>query len=196
MSRPILSCLASLALASGVSCGGDDTVQGQPAPSANEDAQVSSNDSGSSASSDGATGPNTAIDAAETPPASSEAGDAPLTVMEGGDAALPPGDGAVRVGMTYADYAKLARTSMITTYYTAGRWRALPGGGGGNHDWGNDAMTYALYFDWLVNKVTTAPAQLDALAGTMNTAPAPCAATANCGPWSDEYLWDSIAGSA
>jgi hypothetical protein len=56
-------------------------------------------------------------------------------------------------------------------------------------------MTYALYLDWLANATTTVPAELDALAGTMNTAPTPCAMTTNCGPWSDEYLWDSVAGS-
>jgi hypothetical protein len=117
-------------------------------------------------------------------------GDAGGGAVDGGDAG-----GGAPAGMTYADYAKLALTSMIKTYYTNGKWRALPGGGGGNHDWGNDSMTGALYFDWLVNREASAPAMLDALAGTMNTAPAPCAATANCIPWSDEYLWDAVAGA-
>jgi hypothetical protein len=179
---------AAIALSVTVSCSGDDATKEQSPPGS------SNTDSGATPSSDSAV-PIVPSDDATSQVPTTDAADAGSTEpSEAGDAAPMPSE-AAPTGKTYAEYAKDARASIISTYYTAGRWRAVPGGAGGNHDWGNDAMTYSLYFDWLANATTAVPPMLDALAGTMSTAPAPCATTTNCGPWSDEYLWDSVAGS-
>ena len=222
LSATILCSFSGIALASGLSCGDQGGNAAGPHGPGGGDASATADDSGQGGvtPSDGGDGPATPSDGGDGPATPSDdsyasvtagdGGDAPVieenganasTTEDGGDASATPGDGgdasqgAAPTGMTYADYAKRALSSMINTYYTNGKWRALPGGAGGNHDWGNDSMTYALYFDWLANAETTAPGLLDALAGTMNTPPAPCAMTTNCVPWSDEYLWDAVAGA-
>jgi hypothetical protein len=195
------SLLTACAMA-GAACGGTGGKAGGP-PRGGGDASAPADDGGlgAVAPGHGGDGPTIPSDGVDASVIEADAADVSVIEEDGGDALGPPGDagaasdGAVQTGMTYADYAKRALTSMIDTYYTNGTWRALPGGAGGNHDWGNASMTYALYFDWLANAEKSAPGLLDALAGTMNTAPAPCATTTNCVPWSDEYLWDAIAGA-
>jgi len=198
---------------SGLSCADQGGNAGGPHTPGGGDASATADDSGQAAVtlSDGGDGPTVPSEGADASvPVGDGAvasvpvedgADATVAGLDGGDGSGTPGDGAeasdraAPTGTTYADYAKRALTSMMSTYYTNGKWRALPGGAGTNHDWGNDSMTYALYLDWLANAETTAPALLGALAGTMNAPPSPCATTTNCVPWSDEYLWDAIAGA-
>jgi hypothetical protein len=112
-----------------------------------------------------------------------------------GDSPGATTSGQVQVATTYADYGNAAFGALINDYYANGMWKTYNAGGSGNHDWGHDALTYDLYFRWLLTRDNTIPPRLDALAASMNEPPAPCAGASGCGPWSDEYLWDSLAGS-
>jgi Glycosyl hydrolase family 76 len=105
------------------------------------------------------------------------------------------GSGGAGPTKTYAEYAKDAFDALLKNFYSAGKWKAYPAATAKNHDWGDDSLTYDLYFRWLLTGDATIPPQLEALAASMSTPPAPCATANGCGPWSDEYLWDSLAGS-
>jgi Glycosyl hydrolase family 76 len=96
---------------------------------------------------------------------------------------------------TYADYGSNAFNALINNYYSSGKWKSYIAAGAGNHDWGDDSLTYDLYFRWLLTNDATIPPRLDALAASMKTPPLPCASATDCPAWSDEYLWDSVAGS-
>jgi hypothetical protein len=98
-------------------------------------------------------------------------------------------------GKTYADYGNDALKALLDNYYADGKWKAYPTATAKNHDWGDDSLTYDLYFRWLLTRDASIPSKLEALAASMSTPPAPCAQVTGCGPWSDEYLWDSLAGS-
>jgi hypothetical protein len=98
-------------------------------------------------------------------------------------------------GKTYADYANEAFAALLKNFYADGKWKAYAAATAKNHDWGDDSLTYDLYFRWLLSADATIPPRLEALAASMSTPPAPCTMASGCGPWSDEYLWDSLAGS-
>jgi hypothetical protein len=98
-------------------------------------------------------------------------------------------------GKTYAAYGDDAFKALHDNYYAAGKWKAYPAAAAKNHDWGDDSLTYDLYFRWLLTNDASIPPELGALAASMNTPPAPCAQVSGCSAWSDEYLWDSLAGA-
>src|SRR5260370_2675432 len=93
---------------------------------------------------------------------------------EGGrDAQAESGSGDAPAGKTYADYANDALKALHANYYASGKWKAYPAATAKNHDWGDDSLTYDLYFHWLLTKDATILPELEALPSSMNTPPAP-----------------------
>lgn len=96
--------------------------------------------------------------------------------------------------VTYARIGDQALTDMINDFYAHGQWKACASCWAGNQDWGDDAMTYALWLRWEVHHhdASVIPA-LQALANTAPSYGPPCAQGSACGQWSDIPMWDSIA---
>ncbi len=96
--------------------------------------------------------------------------------------------------VTYTRMGDQALTDMITDFYAHGQWKSCASCWAGNQDWGDDAMTYALWLRWEVHHHDASV--IPALQGLANTAPSygpPCAHGSACGQWSDIPMWDSIA---
>ncbi len=95
---------------------------------------------------------------------------------------------------TYASIGDQALAAMTHDFYANGRWKSCIACRAGNLDWGDDAMTYALWFRWAVhNHDSGVIPDLEALAGTAPAYRLPCPQASGCGQWSDVPLWDSIA---
>lgn len=106
----------------------------------------------------------------------------------------PTQTAAPAVSGTYAGIGDQALADMTHDFYANGKWKTCLSCGAGNQDWGDDAMTYALWFRWKVqNHDATVIPDLQALAGTAPSYGPPCASATHCGQWSDVPLWDSIA---
>lgn len=95
---------------------------------------------------------------------------------------------------TYTGIGKQALARMITDFYIDGRWKACLGCSAGNQDWGDDAMTYTLWFRWEVDQhdASVLP-EMETLAHTAPSYSTPCISGSACGQWSDVPMWDSIA---
>jgi len=102
---------------------------------------------------------------------------------------------AAHAASTYADYGKQAITSLITDFYTNGRWKSCTSGcGAGNIDWGADSLTYTLFLRWHIHQHDpSVVSYLATLAGTARTWQSPCQTLRGCTSWSDAPLWDSVA---
>jgi hypothetical protein len=154
-------------------------------------APTGGNASGSSGQS-GSAGSTPAGSAGQAGTASGGGGTGGTSEPQGGEA------GAAPTGKTYAEYADEALGSLLTNFYVNGKWKATPVAADNtakNHDWGDDSLSYDLYFRWQLSGDATLAPKLEALAGSLSKPPAPCAQAQGCGPWSDEYLWDSLAAS-
>ena len=99
-------------------------------------------------------------------------------------------------GATFKEYGDQAAAALLHNYYLNGQWKPYPTATtSANHDWGADSLTYSLYFRYFLTKDESIPPLLLALSNTMNSPPPPCLKASDCKAWSDEYLWDSVAGS-
>ena len=91
---------------------------------------------------------------------------------------------------TFAQLAAGAAATLEQRFYAgAGTWNAcVPHVCSiGNHDWGDDSLTYDLYLDWLIRRDQRAVAIMRALAGSaLLYGPATSS-------WSDVPMWDSVA---
>jgi hypothetical protein len=96
--------------------------------------------------------------------------------------------------LTYAGISDQALAHMTSGFYSNGWWKACVSCGAGNQDWGDDAMTYALWLRWQVHHhdASVIP-ELQALSDTAPSYGPPCASGSHCSQWSDVPLWDSIA---
>jgi hypothetical protein len=98
---------------------------------------------------------------------------------------------------TFADAGSRALDTLLSTYYDgSGGWRLCnrPDCGSGSSDWGADSLTYALALRQQTAGDASIPPVLAALTTTLPAYGAPCGLP-DCGSWSDNPLWDSIAAS-
>src|SRR5205807_8935329 len=63
----------------------------------------------------------------------------------------------------------------------------------GDHDWGDDSLTYALSLRAQTIHDLSLEPLLDALAATAPSYRQPCTQAANCRVWSDSAAWDAVA---
>jgi hypothetical protein len=93
-------------------------------------------------------------------------------------------------GPTYAELGRQALRTLEHSYYDgAGKWNTCVPRvcGTGNMDWGDDSLTYALYFHWSLSHDPGVRPIMDALNGTaFDYSPA-------VSSWSDVPMWDTIA---
>ena len=100
------------------------------------------------------------------------------------------GQGATSAGPTFAGLSQRAVRTLEQGYYTgAGTWNTcLPRiCGTGNLDWGDDSLTYSLYFHWRLTHDRGVVPIMNALAGTAYRY------TPGTSSWSDVPMWDTIA---
>jgi hypothetical protein len=98
--------------------------------------------------------------------------------------------------VTFAAAGEQAVATLLQVYYTGnGLWRACNSLDceGGNRDWGNDSLTYALALRYAATHDAKLLAPLLALASTAPTYGAPCGSASGCDSWSDVPEWDAIA---
>ncbi|HEV3288575.1 MAG TPA: hypothetical protein VG123_06245 [Streptosporangiaceae bacterium] len=91
---------------------------------------------------------------------------------------------------TFAALGQQAVRTLEQGYYTgAGTWHTcIPKiCGTGNLDWGDDSLTYSLYFHWRLTHDPGVLPIMNALAGTANSY------TPSTSSWSDVPMWDTIA---
>jgi hypothetical protein len=95
--------------------------------------------------------------------------------------------------VTYSDHGDRATAALLAGFYTgAGTWYSCQGGcGAQNLDWGDDALTFALYLRWSTRKDPSLVPVFAALAATA-ASHAACS-DPGCGDWSDVPEWDAIA---
>ena len=106
----------------------------------------------------------------------------------------PTQTSAPATSVPYATIGDQALANMIRDFYANGQWKSCLSCGAGNQDWGDDAMTYALWLRWKThNHDGGVIPNLQALAGTAPSYGLPCSSASGCGQWSDVPLWDSIA---
>ncbi len=109
----------------------------------------------------------------------------PSTTKRGGQAAPSTTSGA-----TFAALGRQAVRTLERDYSTgAGTWNTcLPKiCGTGNIDWGDDSLTYSLYFHWWLTHDRGVIPIMNALAGTAYSY------TPGTASWSDVPMWDTIA---
>ena len=93
-------------------------------------------------------------------------------------------------GPAFAVLGQRAVRTLEQGYYTgAGTWNTcLPRiCGTGNLDWGDDSLTYSLYFHWRLTHDRAVVPIMNALAGTAHRY------TPRTSSWSDVPMWDTIA---
>jgi hypothetical protein len=98
---------------------------------------------------------------------------------------------------TFADAGARALETLLSTYYDgSGGWRLCdrPDCGSSSGDWGADSLTYALALRQQTASDASIPPVLAALVASLPTYGAPCGLP-DCGSWSDNPLWDSIAAA-
>ena len=100
------------------------------------------------------------------------------------------GQAGTSAGPTFAGLGQRAVRTLEQGYYTgAGTWNTcLPRiCGTGNLDWGDDSLTYSLYFHWRLTHDQGVVPIMNALAGTAYRY------TPGTSSWSDVPMWDTIA---
>jgi hypothetical protein len=108
-------------------------------------------------------------------------------------AASAPAAPSTTFGAAGAD----ALHTLLSVYYNgSGLWNECnrPGCNATASDWGADSLTYALALRWQAAGDDSIPPVLTALNASAPTYGSPCALP-DCGSWSDNPLWDSIAAS-
>jgi hypothetical protein len=98
---------------------------------------------------------------------------------------------------TFASAGAQALHTLLSVYYDgSGHWNECdrPVCGTAASDWGADSLTYALALRWQVAGDDSIPPVLAALGSSAPAYGSPCALP-DCGSWSDNPLWDSIAAS-
>jgi len=98
---------------------------------------------------------------------------------------------------TFAAAGARALDTLLTVYYDgAGAWNDCnrPGCNHSSSDWGADSLTYALAMRSQAAGDASIPPVLAALTASAPTYRSPCGLP-DCGSWSDNPLWDSIAAS-
>jgi hypothetical protein len=101
---------------------------------------------------------------------------------------------APTTSMSYATIGNQALTNMLRDFYTNGRWKTCLACGAFNQDWGDDAMTNALWLRWTTNHHDASViAPLQALAHTAPSYGPPCKSPQPCNQWSDVPMWDAVA---
>jgi hypothetical protein len=98
---------------------------------------------------------------------------------------------------TFAAAGARALDTLLNVYYDgSGGWNDCdrPGCDQSTSDWGADSLTYTLTLRWQATGDASIPPVLAALAASLPSYGAPCALP-DCGSWSDNPLWDSIAAA-
>jgi len=98
---------------------------------------------------------------------------------------------------TFADAGGRSLETLLSVYYNgSGLWNECdrPGCNATASDWGADSLTYVLALRDRIAGDASIPPVLAALGASAPAYGAPCALP-DCGSWSDNPLWDSIAAS-
>jgi hypothetical protein len=129
------------------------------------------------------------------------AGLRPFLIASAASAALAATAGTTAAGsnppaspQTFEALGNAAMDTLTGTLYAGdGRWKACLQGGcpAIDHDWGADALTYALYLRWNARPDARAFELLRAIAAALPDYP-PCRLP-GCTQWSDVPSWDAIA---
>jgi hypothetical protein len=102
---------------------------------------------------------------------------------------------ALSPASTYADYGDQVVVALKQNLWAGnGLWFNCDGGcGSGNKDWGNDSLTFVLYFRWLLTRDASLATMFTSLTASATAYGSSSCNDIYCFDWSDMPMWDAIA---